>query len=351
MAGRLLALVAGTALGMALLVLLLRSVNLDQLGSDFSDVDYVYLALAVPPFAVNLLAKVPRWRLLFGEEAPGWDTLFGAMNVGYSVNALLPLRLGEIVRAYWVRDRSGIGMMRTLSTILVERVTDGVTLFILLLVMLPTVAFPGDLIGPAALVGGAFIGALALMVLLAHAASHGWAHRLVLPVQRLGGRWAIAGQAIRQVMMGLQALRSRRALLLLTFYTLLIWASNTLLVWLVLRAFHIEVPLTAGILLSSVLNLGMAVPSAPGYVGVFDGLMVLTLGLYGVHRTPALAAALAFHAIAFVPVTIIGVIYMLRSGLRITLHLLGAPSPPNPGGHHTQRVPGVPLHPPAGEGE
>jgi uncharacterized membrane protein YbhN (UPF0104 family) len=90
----------------------------------------------------------------------------------------------------------------------------------------------------------------------------------------------------------------------------------------VLRAFHIDAPLTAGILLTAVLNLGMSVPSSPGYLGVFDFLMVLTLGLYGVHRTPALAAALAFHAIAFVPVTIIGLVYIVRSGLQVTLEML-----------------------------
>jgi glycosyltransferase 2 family protein len=319
---RLALLVAGTCLGIVLLVLLLRSVNRDQLGNDFSDVDVRFLLIAIVPFGVNMVLKVPRWGLLYGREQPSWDTLFGAMNVGYAVNSLLPLRLGEIVRAYWVRDRSGISMVRTLSTIALERVIDGVTLIVLLLILAPTVAFPQKILGPAILVGVAFTVALAAMILLAYGSTRDQ-HPLSRLIGRLeAGRWAPAAGIVRQTMVGLQALGSRRAIGLLALYTFLIWASNSILLWLVLRAFHIEVPITAGILMTAVLNLGMAVPSSPGYVGVYDYLFVLMLDLYGIAKTPALAAGLAMHVIAFVPVTIIGIVYIVRAGFQMTLGML-----------------------------
>lgn len=315
-------LVGGTGLGIVLLVLLLRSVDRDQLGNDFSDVDVRFLVVAVVPFAINMALKVPRWGLLYGRERPSWDTLFGGMNVGYAVNSLLPLRLGEIVRAYWVRDRSGIGMVQTLSTIALERVIDGVTLIVLLVLLAPTVAFPQKILGPAILVGVAFTLALALMIVLAYGSTrdHHPLSRLIVRLEE--GRWSVIGGIIRQTVTGLQALGSRRAIVLLALYTFLIWASNSILLWLVLRAFHIEVPLTAGILMTAVLNLGMVVPSSPGYVGVYDYLFVLMLDLYGIAKTPALAAGLAMHVIAFVPVTIIGIIYIVRAGLQITLGML-----------------------------
>ena len=330
---RFLLLVGGTVLGGVLLFLLLRSVNLDQLGADFSHVDYRYLGVATLPFLANLLLKVPRWALLFGDDAPDWDTLFGGMNVGYAINSLLPLRLGEVVRAYWIRDRSGISMVQTLSTIAVERATDGVTLFLLFLVMAPTVAFPRRLLGPAVLVGVLFVLALAGMAALASVSARQEHPLSGLLVRLERGRWSMAGEAARRILAGLQALNRRRTLVLLAVYTATIWATNSILIWLVLRAFHLDVPLTAGFLLTAVLNLGMAVPSSPGYVGVFDYLMVLTLGLYGVQHTPALAAALAFHAIAFVPVTVIGVLYLARTGLQGTLQVLRRPSPASPLSH------------------
>lgn len=321
---RILVLIGGTVLGVVLLVVLIRSVSLDQLAAAFSNVDYRYMALAVIPFLINLIVKIPRWALLYGDEAPDWDTLFGAMNVGYAVNALLPARLGELVRAYWVRDRAGISMVRTLSTIALERVSDGLTLIVFLLVLAPTVAMPTWLLRSSLTLGVIFGTVLLGMVVLAYLSAFHEQH-----VQRLvdlleSSRVPFVGKVLVEITIGLQALRSRSAVVLLVFYTFVIWSSNALLIWLVLRAFHIEVPFAAAFLLTAVLNLGMAVPSSPGYVGVFDFLMVFTLGLYGVPRTQALAADLAIHTIAFVPVTIIGLFYIARRGSQVVLQMLRA---------------------------
>jgi uncharacterized protein (TIRG00374 family) len=327
--GRALFLLGGAVLGVALLVLLLRSVDLGALGNAFSTADYAYLALAVVPFLINWLLKVPRWALLFGERSPGWDTLFGAMNVGYAINALFPARLGEIVRAYWVRDRSGTSMMLTLSTIALERVLDGTVLVILLVLMLPTVPFPRQLLGPAFTLGAAFVVVLVLMAVLANS-SHREDTALGRLMARLEhGRLLPLGTAIRQIVAGLHALRNGRALGLVLGYTAIIWASNAVFFWLMVRAFHLDVPFTAGILLATVVNLGMAVPSSPGYVGVFEYLTVLTLGLYTAGAgtvqhpsAPAIAAALALHVFAYGPVTIVGLIYIARAGLNVTMQMV-----------------------------
>lgn len=321
-APRVLLLLAGTALGVILLILLLRSVDLNALGSAFSNADYAILLLALPPFIINFFLRVPRWALLFGDDSPDFDTLFGAMNVGYAINFLLPARLGEIVRAYWIRDRTRIGMVQTLSTIALERVTDGVTLIVILILVAPTVAFPGKLLGPALLVGAAFVAALVVMAVLAYGATRE-GHPLSRALQRLeSGRGALVARVVLQLVSGLRALRSGRAAALLITYTLLIWISNSVLLWLVLRAFHIEAPLTAGFLLTAVLNLGMAVPSTPGYIGVYDFLFVWMLKLYDVPKAPALAAALGMHAIAFIPFAAVGIAYLGRAGVQMTVQLL-----------------------------
>lgn len=315
--------VAGIALGIGLLIGLLRSVNLARLGSDFRRADYLYLLLAVPAFAANLLLKVPRWALLYGEDAPPWDTLFGGINVGYAVNTILPARLGDLVRAYWVRDRAGLSMVQTLSTIALERVADGLAVLSLFVILAPTVAFPSNLRGSALAAGALFVAVLLAMLALAYSVNRD--NRLSRLLSRLEtGRGAIVARVIRQLATGLRALHSVRAVVLLIVYTALIWAANAALLWLIVRAFHLQAPFTAGLLGNSVVSLGMTVPSTPGYIGIFDYLIVITLGLYGIAKTPALAVALVFHAIAFVPVTIIGLIYMARRGARLTAEMLRA---------------------------
>lgn len=310
---RALFLLLGTGIGLLLLILLLRSVNLGQVGDALSSADYRYLGLSLLPFLINWLLKLPRWALLFGSDAPGWDTLFGAMNVGYAINALLPARLGEIVRAYWVREGSGVSMVRSLSTIALERVLDGVSLVIMLLILLPSAALPGELVGPAVTVGIAFIVAFLGMIVLAFTArgDDSVVHQFLTRLD--AGRTAPVARMARQIVTGLQALQNGRSLLLILVYTAVIWGSNVVFFWLLLRAFHITVPVAAGALLTAVLNLGMAVPSSPGYVGVFEYLMVLTLGLYHIGRARALAAALILHLIAFGVVTVVGLLYIARA--------------------------------------
>jgi len=321
LAARLALLLAGLGLGTALIVFLLRSANLNQLGSDFSHAEYGYLVPALVAFAANLLLKLPRWKLLYGDDAPDWDTMFGAINVGYAVNTLLPARLGDLVRAYWVRDRTSLSMVRTLSTIALERVLDGLAVFVMFLVIAPTVAFPATLRRSAVAAGTLFVVVLLAMVVLAFLATReNWFSRRLARLET--GRWGLISRLVRLATAGLQALRSWRVLALVALYTAIIWLANAVLLWLVARAFHIDVSLAAGALGNAAVSLGMVVPSTPGYIGVFDYLIVMTLGLYGVHRTPALAAAFVFHAIAFIPVTIIGIVYIARSGLQSTLRLL-----------------------------
>lgn len=316
------ALSVGLLVGLVLLILLLHSVTPEQLSEAFGGADYRFLLVAIIPFVAIIWIKVVRWGLLFGEAAPTGRTLFGALNAGYAVNTLLPLRVGELVTAYWVRDESNVPMMRTLSTIAVERVSDGIAVLILLVLTAPTVAFPEELVVPAVTIGVLLCGAVVLLGVLSYASAteRSWLIGILERLERSRLRPVASG--LHQALAGLHALRNGRALALFLIYTAVIWTSNALLLWLVVRAFHLDVPLVAGFLLTGVLYLGMAVPSSPGYVGVFDYLMVLTLGLYDQPRAGSIAAAFAAHVINFVPVTLLGLAYLGRHGFQKTLRVL-----------------------------
>lgn len=293
----------------------------DLLARAFAQVDYTYLLIALVPFLLTFGIKVTRWGLLFGRDAPTWRALFEAISVGYGVNTILPLRLGEVITAYWVRDRSQVGMARTLGTIAVERITDGVAVLLILVVFAPTVAFPPALIAPTVVIGGLMVAGLASLVVVALVSEPqaGWMERAILRLRATPLRLVV--DMLAQAFTGVRALRQPSAFSLYLLYTVIIWVSNSVLFWLLVRAFHLDVPLSAGFLLTGVLFLGMAVPSSPGYLGVFDYLMVLTLSLYNVKHADAVAAALAAHFINFVPVTIVGLALLAWHGQGVALNL------------------------------
>lgn len=302
-------------------MLLLRTVSPGLLAHAFAHADYTYLSIAAVPFLLTFGIKVTRWGLLFGRDSPSWHTLFEAISVGYGLNTVLPLRLGEVATAYWVRDRSDVGMARTLGTIAVERITDGVAVLFILVVFAPTVAFPRALIGPTIIVGALMLAGLVALVVvgLVSVGETGWTQRIIRRLRETPARLVV--DMLAQASTGVRSLRDPRALSLYVAYTVVIWASNSVLFWLLVRAFHLDVPLSAGFLLTGVLFLGMAVPSSPGYLGVFDYLMVLTLGLYDVGHVDAVAAALAAHFINFVPVTLVGLALLAWHGRGVALSL------------------------------
>lgn len=314
----------GLGLGVVLILLLLRTVSPGRLGDAFGRADWRYLMAAFVPFVLIIWIKVVRWSLLFGSDPPPFRTLFGALNAGYAANTLVPLRMGELVTAYWIRDYARVPMMRSLTTIAVERISDGVSVCILLVLTAPTVAFPSRLVGPAIAVGSVLALALVAVAFLVYLSS-----RERHFIERWLSRWesgpgAVVAGMLRQALEGLAALRDVRSLLLFGIYTAVIWVSNSVLMWLICRAFGLQVPLIAGFLLTGVLYLGMAVPSSPGYLGVFDYLMVITLGLYNQPHALSVAAALAAHAINFIPVTIVGLVYLGRQGFTTSMRLVAS---------------------------
>jgi glycosyltransferase 2 family protein len=90
---------------------------------------------------------------------------------------------------------------------------------------------------------------------------------------------------------------------------------ETVKYWFVMHAFDFEVSFFALMLMNGVVNLATTLPSAPGYVGTFDGPGIAVLVLYGVAQSIAAAYTLVLHAALWLPITLLGAYYMLREGL------------------------------------
>jgi uncharacterized protein (TIRG00374 family) len=101
-------------------------------------------------------------------------------------------------------------------------------------------------------------------------------------------------------------------------WSIAIWTVNAAAFWVAFAAFGIEVPFGGAIILQGALLFGIALPNAPGYAGVFETVLMLTLAnLFGVERDVALAYAISYHVLTFVPITLMGVLSALTTGLTI----------------------------------
>jgi len=215
------------------------------------------------------------------------------------------------VRSYAASRLAGIRFSTVVSSIVVERIFDGLTVvFLLSLALLspdlpPSVSVAGVSVRKVATTGG-LIGAAGLLAAVLVLAAPLAAERLVrrvVPWTRLADRLVSLIEGIRR---GLVVLRDPGRLLGVLIWSLVLWGVNALGFYLGFLAFNIPVAYTGALLLQGLLVLGVSIPSTPGFFGPFEAVIVAVLALYGIPRDLAFSYALAFHLTTFVPITLLG---------------------------------------------
>lgn len=271
------------------------------------------------PFPLRAL----RWRPLLRPILPGsrFRPRFAATCIGFMANNLLPARVGEFARAYALSRLEPVRVSASFGSLVVERMFDGIVVVMLLLAALAWPTFPDfserDFGGIALWVGAIVLGVFAFMLALVM-----WPERSVRWFERTVARLLPAAvrrpivDALEAFLEGLAALRDGRLVLEIFLWSVLTWLVAGVGMWLGLLAFGIQLPLLAGIFLQSVIALAVAIPSAPGFFGVFEAAARIGLvEVWGVESTAAVAFAIGFHIAGFVPITVMGLYYLWRLGI------------------------------------
>ena len=281
----------------------------------------VTVAIATATFPLRLL----RWRLLLRRDDGGtipFPPMWHAVAIGFMANNVLPFRMGEIMRTLTVSRLAPVRFTAAFSSIAVERVFDGLTVVALLAVSLFTAGLPaGTAIGGVpiarlAAIAGAMLGA-ALLVAVAVVAWPLAAERVIrtmVPGERLAGKLVALVEGVRH---GLSVLRSPARLAAVIGWSLVLWLVNALSFYVAFLAFDIPAGFAAALLLQGVLVLGIAVPSTPGYVGLFEGAIKAVLLLFAVAPDRAVAYAVTYHVTTFVPIVLLGAWSLLSTSLSL----------------------------------
>jgi uncharacterized protein (TIRG00374 family) len=264
-----------------------------------------------------------RWRLLLRE--PDGSPLRGhaawnGITIGYAANNLLPFRAGEVLRAYAGSRLAPVRMSSAFASVAVERVFDALTVVASFgLALLASGMSAGVRIGGMALPDVAQrVGILtaiavtgAALVLTRTDATARLIDRLV-PWPGVSRRLIALLHGVRD---GLSALRSPTRLAAVILWSIVIWGVNAVSFLLLFPAFGIEVGFAGAVILQSAIVFGIAVPSSPGFIGVFEAAIVVALALYRVPQEQAVAYALTYHAATFLPITLLGLYSAYRTGL------------------------------------
>jgi uncharacterized protein (TIRG00374 family) len=294
----------GIAVSVGLLAYLLVSVDLGQVGRQLTRTHWGYLAVSVGLALFAVWVRARRWRYLFPPDAVP-SRLFSAVMIGYMANNVLPLRAGELVRGYIAGRRGGGGFWTAIATLVVERVLDALAVVVILAGIVLAIPVPDELKWAALVFLSLDLAAMAVLALLALAPE-----RVRGTIASLLGHWpglrARVLTTLETFALGLQGIRTPAHLLPILCWSVGLWVIYALSAWTALAAARLPASMLMAWTVIAFVGLGISLPSAPGFVGVFQAAVVVALALFDISREDALSFSLLLHASQFIPITLWG---------------------------------------------
>jgi uncharacterized protein (TIRG00374 family) len=308
----------GGVFAVVILYLLFHDLDFPDLWHRVRSLAWWLLPLATVCQFVMMTAKAERWRLLVQAEAdPPLRRMFTLYVVGYLLNITLPALTGQVGRVYLLARRERVSHSFATATVTVETLADMIAILLLVIAVSPFIRYPTWLLRSfiAVAVGAVVIGAL--LFLAAHR------NRALLAVGRWFARlfpqrmYSPFRRLYYQFRSGLSALRSTEHVFLVMLLSCGAWIAQSAGVFVVLRAFDLQIPLHGAVLVMVVNTLMVAFPLTPGNAGTFEFATMSVLSLYGVQPEAAAAFAVVLHLTDIVPPYLFGLGALAAEGMSL----------------------------------
>lgn len=321
---RALFLIVGVGVSVGCFALSLRGTEFSTLKRGFQDANYWTLPLMLALLFAFYWLKTLRWKWMLAPVANlSTGDLFPPMLIGFAANNLLPAHLGEFIRVFVVHRRHGLAASTVLSTVVLERIFDVLAILALFAV---GIAYSGDL--PESYRQSAVLfGVGAAGVVVAVIVYLIWTEWFLWLFEAVTRRLPFVPEALARKVLdmlrsgadGLASLRSGKAVLAIAVSSLAQWLLNGLLAYVALRAFGIPVTPATGLIVTGVTAVGVTIPSTPGFFGVIQVCFQISMNAQAIKPDPSLVlgASLYYHISMYIPVTVLGLYFLQRSGLTL----------------------------------
>ncbi|MBZ5535989.1 MAG: flippase-like domain-containing protein [Acidobacteriia bacterium] len=305
---------AGYAIALACLVWVFHDIRVEGLFQNIKTIRWGFVALAILLDVLNYVAQGWRWTLLLVPVGrPSVLRSTQAIYVGLFTNEVLPMRFGELVRAYLVSRWIRVPLTAVVPSMMVERWLDGVWMALAIGLTAILIPLPRNLLEAGDALGVIVLIATVLFVLI------------VLRSQRADlkprdeksegpGLWRRAGSVVTGLARGLKAIGLSRPFYLAAMVSLFMLGIQAMSFWLVMWAYGLPLSLWVGAAVFLIVHLGTALPNAPANVGTYQFFTVVGLTLFGVDKTLATGFSVVVFVLLTFPLWILGFVALSQSG-------------------------------------
>lgn len=317
----------GIVLSGALLWWVLRDVSIQHVWDVMRQSNWLLFAASTVAATCIFPLRARRWRTIL-EPVAGiipFGPLWRSTAIGMMMNNVFPLRAGEFARAFALtRQVPRVPITAAFGSLAVDRIFDAIVLLALMFGAMLDPAFPPGVVLWGRTVPQLAAGGITLVVgLLVVCYAVMLQHDRVLSIVGAIVRRVVPGFERQIVTLvdhgvgGLAVLKDSRRFVAVLFWAVAHWLMHALGLYLGFLAVGMQVPFTAALFLQGVLGIGVAVPSSPGFFGVFETFAIVGLGVYGVPKELAVSWAIGYHILSFIPITTLGAVYFAQLGLSV----------------------------------
>jgi len=303
--------ILGILISLVLVYLSIRGINLQDIYRDLRKIQLHFVVFFI--FLVILMQwlRSYRWGVIMRPlEKIDQFSLFSVTSVGFLAIVAIPARIGELARPYLIARKSNIKMSSALGSVIVERVLDSFSVLAIAVIVLLLNDLPSWMIKSSIF--------LFLLTLLIFCCILGliWRREASLKIinrilRKLPGKMAHKiDELLHHFIDGFQIIVNIKMLLYLFFLSSLVWLIDVLSIYVLLEAFGFNLPLMASFVVMIILIVGIAVPTAPGFIGSWHFSCILALSFFGIGKPEAFSFAVVYHFLSLMIVVIFGVIFL-----------------------------------------
>lgn len=293
--------------------------------SSLTAVDWQWVGVGIVLNVVLLYVRVFKWRFYHqGFKTFSFHNLCLAAFVAYTCNMVVPAKVGAFVQAWLLSKSEPIPVGSVLSTLLLVRVMDGISILFIggMIVFFMDVPLTQNTIWDAYKAAGALLASLLFGVIgflfwfQKNEKARDMLHRVVQSVLP-GGVKKTGVNLLKSLWEGFAVLQQGRNIIVIVGLSFVFWGMASLMVWAYLKAFQIaSVPFYAPLCIILAQAIGFMIPT-PGYIGPFHAATVTALSFLGFSGELALSVAIVMHAGLFVTNILPGIIYLWTKNLNL----------------------------------